>query len=428
VGKAKDTSRPSLIVLKTVIGKGSPNKSGTSGVHGSPLGEDEILLTRENIGIGRDDAFHIDPEAKSFFAARREDLSAEYEQWKSTFAEWRKANPDLAKQWDASRDGKMEALGSAALPSFETVSAVATRKAGGAALTAIADAVPFLVGGSADLAASNNTALPKHGVFSVESPTGRTINFGVREHAMGAVSNGLALYGGLRPFCATFLVFSDYMRPSIRLAALIGLPVIYIFTHDSIFVGEDGPTHQPVEQAAALRVIPGLDVLRPGDGEETVHAWIMAMKRTEGPTALLLTRQNLTTYEKRKDWREDLEKGAHVVVDCDGTPDVVIVASGSEVNLALEAASASSRKVRVVSMISQFRFKQQPKSFRQAILPAGAKVVAVEVGVTQGWTGIASSPDLVFGLDRFGASGPGEEVAAHLGFTAANLTRMVEGA
>ncbi|MBU8912567.1 MAG: transketolase [Spirochaetales bacterium] len=421
------TDRPSLIVLKTVIGRGSPNKAGTSGIHGAPLGEEEIGLTRKNLGLRPDDAFFIHPDAVAHFAQHREALGRKYDEWQSQFAQWRAANPDLAARWDATRASGPEQVTGVTLPDFPMGEKAATRKASGKVLNAVADGMPSLVGGSADLAGSNITAMPQHGVFSTDTPAGRTINFGVREHAMGAISNGLALYGGFRPFCSTFHVFSDYLRPAIRLAALMGLPVIYVFTHDSIFVGEDGPTHQPIEHNAALRTIPGVDVLRPADAQETAEAWLMAAGRDDGPTALVLTRQNLLTFEKADaNWKETARKGAYIARDCEGVPEVVLVATGSEVTLALDAAARSSKRIRVVSMISVDRFRDQKPEFRDEILPPSARIIAAEVGVSFGWDGIASGRENVFALDRFGASGPAAAVAEHLGYTAEALLALIE--
>ncbi len=427
IDKAKsDSNRPSLIVLRTVIGKGSPNKAGSSDVHGAALGEEEIKATRKNLGLGEDEAFFIHPKAREHFSARAQSLAARRAAWVKEFDAWSSENPELARQWEAASRGGVDYLDAVKLPGSEVGKKNATRKASGAMLNAIADAVPVLVGGSADLAGSNITAMPQYGIFSTETPTGRTINFGVREHGMGAITNGIALYGLFRPFCATFLVFSDYMRPSIRLAALMKLPVVYIFTHDSIFVGEDGPTHQPIEHAAALRCIPNVTVIRPGDEEETAEAWLMAMQRLDGPTALLLTRQNLETYAKPSDWKDSMRKGAYIVRDVDGTPDVVVAASGSEVNLALEAAASSAKKVRVVSVASMERLREQPRTYYERLFPAGVKVVTAEVGVSQGWEWIASSTELTFALNRFGESGPAADVAEHLGFTAAQLQKLIE--
>ena len=418
--------RPSLIVLKTVIGKGSPNKAGTSKVHGAPLGADEVAATRKALGLAEDQEFFVHPDAAAHFAKRRSELAAEYDRWTALFTEWRKANPELASRWDASARGGVDFLKAAKLPDAPAGEKVASRKASHRVLNAIADAMPCLVGGSADLAESNLTAMP-HGVFSTETPTGRTINFGVREHGMGAIANGLALYGVWRPFCATFLVFSDYMRPSIRLAAIMGLPVVYVFTHDSIFVGEDGPTHEPIEHVAALRTIPNLRVLRPADAEETGEAWLMAIERTDGPTALILTRQNLATFAKPAGWKESMRHGAYIARDTDGPPDVVVAASGSEVGLALGVAeSLEAKKARVVSVPSLELLKAQPPSVRARLFPAGVRVVTAEVGIGMGWEAVATSAADVFSLERYGASGPGDKVAEHLGYTAAALRKLVE--
>jgi transketolase len=391
------------------------------------LGEDEIIATRKALGIPEDQAFYVHPDARDYFIKRKGELGERHIAWTETFKAWRAANPELAEQWDKCRAGGVDYLAGAEMPSVEIGSKNATRKASGKVINALADAIPCFVGGSADLAGSNITAMPQHGVFSTSNPSGKTINFGVREHGMAAAANGIALYGGLRPFCATFLVFSDYMRPSIRLAALMGIPVVFVFTHDSIFVGEDGPTHQPIEHAAALRSIPGLTVIRPADDEETAEAWKMAIERTTGPTALIFTRQNLLSFAKPADWKEKARQGAYVALDCDGAPDVVVAATGSEVSLAIEAAGASSKKVRVVSIVSMERLKEQERAFFAQLFPEGARVVTAEVGVSQGWEGVATSRDDTYSLNRFGASGPGAKVAEHLGYTAESLKKLIEG-
>ncbi len=425
---AQETSdKPTLIVLETLIGKGSPNMAGTEKVHGAALGEEEIVATRKALGIPEEQAFYVHPEAREYFVKRKGELGERHLAWTEMFKAWRAANPELAEQWDKCHAGGVDYLSVAKMPSVEIGSKNATRKASGKVINALADAIPCFVGGSADLAGSNITSIPQHGVFSRSNPAGKTINFGVREHGMAAATNGIALYGGLRPFCATFLVFSDYMRPSIRLAALMGIPVIYVFTHDSIFVGEDGPTHQPIEHAAALRSIPGLTVIRPADDEETAEAWKMAIERTTGPTALIFTRQNLLSFAKPSDWKEKARQGAYVALEADGSPDVVVAATGSEVSLAIEAANASSKKVRVVSVVSMERLKEQDDAFRGSLFPHGARVVTAEVGVSQGWEGFASSTADIFALNRFGASGPGARVAEHLGYTAQALAKLIEG-
>jgi transketolase len=335
------------------------------------------------------------------------------------FESWSEENPELRKQWDEFFGDGSEGLRRLELPAYNVGEKAATRSAGGKALLAVVNAVPNVVGGSADLASSNKTEIPEYGDFTTDTPTGRTLHFGVREHGMGAITNGMALYGGLRPFCATFLVFSDYMRPSIRLASLMGLPVVYVFTHDSIYVGEDGPTHQPVEHYAALRCIPGLTFIRPADAEETNQAWVMALENSSGPTAMALTRQNLPIFEKADtDWSKTMRRGAYIAKEAAGEPKTVLIATGSEVSLALEVAEKVGDTVRVVSMPCRELFVRQDEQFRESIVPANARRVVIEVGVSLGWGGIAGNPQDIVVLDRYGASGNAGEVAGHFGFTA----------
>ncbi len=419
-----DNDRPTLIILNSVIGKGSPNKAGTAGIHGAPLGNDEITLTRKNLGIPVDESFYIHPDAVKFFNVKKEKSSSGYTKWSEMFSEWSKTNPDLRKKWDLFFAGEID-LSGVQWPEFKEGDSAATRKISGAAIKALTASVPNIIGGSADLAPSNNTAMD-FGDYGPSNRSGRTLHFGVREHAMGGVANGITLHGGLRTFCATFMVFADYMRPSIRLAALMNLPVIYIFTHDSVFVGEDGPTHQPVEHLASLRIIPGLTVLRPADAEETVESWKIAVENTTGPTVLALTRQNLSVFAKSEsNWQETIRKGAYIAADCNEKPDVVIVATGSEVNLALDAAKASDKNVRVISMISRETFLKQDKSFYNQLLPAGTRTVVVEAGVRSGWEGIATSPEDLLTIDTFGISAPAAEIKDHFGLTVDNLTKII---
>ncbi len=426
-----ETGRPSLIAVKSVIGKGSPNKAGTAGVHGAALGADEVRETKRALGLPEDETFHVAPEAKSFFAEYQTELKRRYEAWRATFDAWSQANPALREEWDATIADKAKAaefaLKQISWPSFELGESAATRQASGKAIKAIAAGCAQFVGGSADLAASNSTGFAAEGgEQSAANPSGRMIHYGVREHGMGAVSNGLALHGGLRPFAATFLIFSDYMRPSVRLAALMKLPVTYVWTHDSVYLGEDGPTHQPVEQLAALRAIPNLVMLRPGDAQETMVAWEMALRRTDGPTGLALTRQKLAVYEKHDpNWRETVRSGAYVVRDSDGPAEVVLVATGSEVTLALAAAEQVDRPVRVVSMLSRELFLQLPQNERDKIVPPDAMAVAVEAAVGQGWHEVVGAQGKVFSIDRFGESGPGSKVAEHLGFSLENLVAVI---
>ncbi|RLD32277.1 MAG: transketolase, partial [Bacteroidetes bacterium] len=324
INQAKmETAKPTLIILNSIIGKGSPNREGTAGIHGAPLGEEEIALTRKNIGIPVEESFYIHPDAVKFFNEKKDTAVGEYTKWTDMFSNWSKNNPDLRKEWDLFFTDGID-LSGVEWPEFKVGDSAATRKISGAAIKALSNSVPNIIGGSADLAPSNNTAMD-HGDYSITNRGGRTLHFGVREHAMGGIANGITLHGGLRTFCATFMVFADYMRPTIRLAALMNLPSIFIFTHDSVFVGEDGPTHQPVEHLASLRIIPNTTVLRPADAEETVESWKMAVENITGPTVLALTRQNLTVFAKDdSDWKSTIRKGAYIAADCSGKPDVVL--------------------------------------------------------------------------------------------------------
>lgn len=466
----KETSKPSLIVLSSVIGKGSPNMAGTHAVHGAPLGEDEVKASRAELGIPADEEFYIHPKAKEYFASKQSLWQEQFEAWNETFKAWANENPNLKKLWDqymlnsavsnsvagqpplegdgSARSGsaasrpagshsgsqdKARQNGPAAeieFPEYEVGFKEATRKVSGAILQKLADAVPNIVGGSADLAPSNNSELKKYGHYQRNSRGGRNLHFGVREHAMGGITNGIALHGGLRPYAATFLVFSDYMRPAVRLAALMKLPVVFIYTHDSIYIGEDGPTHQPIEQLASLRAIPGLTVLRPADAQETVEAWKMALETSTGPTALVLTRQKLTTFPKADPaWPESMRKGAYIVKEADGAgngnpPKVVILATGSEVELALKAAELSSRRIRVVSVSDLRTFACMDAAERERLLPASSRIVVAEAGVSSGWGLYVTSAADLFTINRFGESGPGNEVAAHLEFTADMLAKL----
>ncbi len=423
-GTERDGGKPTLIILKSIIGKGSPNMEGSHDVHGAPLGTEERKLTRKNLGIPENEDFYIDPKASEFFAGKKPGWQAAQDAWNEGFKAWAAANPALKKEWDLWMAEKSDA-GLVSWPEYKVGDSVATRSASGSAIKAIGQGLSNFVGGSADLEPSNKTALG-FGDYQKDNRGGRTLRFGVREHAMGGIANGIALHGGLRTFCATFLVFADYMRPPMRLASLMKLPVTYVLTHDSIYVGEDGPTHQPVEHVESLRIIPGMTVFRPGDAQETNCAYEIALEKTDGPVALALTRQNLAVYEKAdKDWMNTMRKGAYVVKDTDGTPDVVVVATGSEVNLALSAAEKSGKKVKIVSMPSRETFQQQDKAFKASILPAGVKTVVAEAGIGAGWEGIASDPELILCMKSFGESGPAGDVAKHFGFIVENLASML---
>ncbi|GAB6089318.1 transketolase [Spirochaeta dissipatitropha] len=420
-----EQSKPTLIIAKSLIGKGSPNKAGTSGVHGAALGVDEVAASKRELGIPADAQFYIPKEAQEFFARRKAELADSRQVWESIFAEWSKENPELRKQWDAERSADFAPVPQ--FPEFKVGDSIATRSAGEKALKAVKEVYPNLVGGSADLIASNKTKPAGTLDYQVDQRQGTNINYGVREHAMASISNGIALYGGFRSFCATFLVFADYMRPAIRLAAIMKLPAIYVFTHDSIFVGEDGPTHQPIEHFASLRIIPGLHFYRPADALETAELWQMAMERIDGPTALSLTRQNIPVFARHdSNWKETIRKGAYIAFEPEAAPDIVLVASGSEVAMAIEAAKISPRNVRVVSMPSRELFLAQSDDFRAGLIPAGLRVVVAEAGVSSGWEVLTGGRrEDIFGIDDFGLSGPAEDVAEAIGFTAAGLAAIL---
>jgi transketolase len=427
VQKAKSaTDRPTFILLHSVIGKGAPTRAGTAKAHGEPLGTDEAAGAKKAIGVPDGSQFYVFPEASAYFKEKQPEWKERYFEWKKTFEAWRTENPDKAREWDLSFTPVAD-LSAAVMPAFKQGESLATRAASGQVLNAIAKVVPNLIGGSADLAPSNNTNLKDLGDFSRANPLGRNFHFGIREHGMAAMCNGIAYHGGLRPYCATFMVFSDYMRPAVRVAAIAKLPVIYVLTHDSVFVGEDGPTHEPVEHMAALRAIPNLLVLRPGDAEETEMAWRIAMARADGPTVLALTRQGIAVYPKSDPaWRTTIARGAYIAKSCEGTPDVVIAATGSEVSVALQAAAAlTGRKVRVVSVISRELLAAQTAPFRASLVPSTAKLVVFEAGVTFGWKGPFDTSTLVVGIDRFGESGPYQKIAEHLGITAASLEKRI---
>ncbi|SLM18460.1 Transketolase [uncultured spirochete] len=425
VAEAKaDIDRPKLIILKSMIGKGAPTKQGTNKVHGSPLGEEEIARAKETLGIPKEQKFWVAPEAYEYFGAYKQGLESRHARWTEEFEAWKREEPALARELDVWYSG--DPLSEVKMPTFAPDEPLATRAASGKVLQAIAAAWPNFVGGSADLTSPNVSALNEVADYTPENRSGRYIRFGIREHAMAAIGNGLMLHGGLRPFVATFLSFVDYLRPALRLSALMKLPLVYVLTHDSIYVGEDGPTHEPIEQLASIRAIPNVLVLRPADGEETAEAWSIAMKRKDGPTVLVLGRNNVPFLKKDDpDWRADMAKGAYIVRDTKKTPDVVIVATGSEVSLALEAAKlVPAKSVRVVSMPCREAFLRQPERYQAELLPKTAKIVVAEAGVAQGWGEIAQRAN-IFSIDRFGASGPAGDVAKHLGFTVERLSEII---
>jgi transketolase len=422
----KSTDRPTLIRLASVIAKGAPTKAGTHEAHGAPLGAEEVKRAKQALGVAEDAQFYIFPRAQEYFAGRQQAFRSRRAAWDAEFSAWKAENPELAREWEqwhAATDAS-----AASMPQYKPGESLATRVASGKALAALSKVLPNLIGGSADLAPSNSTYVKEAGDFTRANRLGRNFHFGIREHGMGAICNGIAYHGGLRPYCATFLVFSDYMRPAIRLAALARLPVTYVFTHDSIFVGEDGPTHEPVEQLAALRAIPNLMVLRPADAEETSEAWLIACRRMEGPTALILTRQNLPVFPKADaGWKAACRKGAYAARDCAGEPELVVAASGSEVHTALAAADQfPGRRIRVLSVLCREEFSRQPADWRRRLAPPSARKLVFEAGVRQGWTGVFEEGVETLTIERFGESAPYQKLAEHFGITAAALGERIK--
>ena len=421
----KETKRPSLIAVRTHIGYGSPKKQDSPSAHGEPLGPEEIKLTKKNLGWPLEPSFFVPDEARSRFHLAIEKGNDLQNQWQERVHAYEEAYPELTIEWKGWMGGELPESWDRDIPKFPAdPKGMATRGASGTVLNAIAPYVSNLLGGSADLAPSNKTLIKGEGDFQAGVSDGRNLRFGVREHAMGSVMNGMALHGGLIPYGGTFLIFSDYMRPAIRLAALMGLKVIYIFTHDSIGLGEDGPTHQPVEQLAALRSIPNLTVIRPCDANETSEAWRIALESDNGPVALALTRQSVPVLDRNVyPPATGLSRGAYILKHArDGNPDVVLIATGSEVHIAIEAAQKLEEKgmgVRVVSMPSWELFDRQPEEYRDRILPPETKArIAVEAGVSQGWHRYVGNRGEIVGLDHFGASAPYEVLYEKFGITA----------
>ena len=429
---AQQTDAPSLIECKTHIGFGSPNKQDTADSHGAPLGEEEIQLTKKKLGMDPDQKFHIDEDVLKEYRKAVE-KGAEFEsEWNNLFSDYKKANPvdgdsfknhisrTLPENWDE------------ILPVFDAdEKGMATRKASGLVINELDDHIHQMIGGSADLTGSNKTDMDEKGIFNSDNYSGRNIHYGVREHAMGAALNGMALHGGLIPFGGTFLVFSDYNKPAIRIAGLSKIPSIFVFTHDSIGLGEDGPTHQPIEHLASLRATPNVNVIRPADANETAIAWKSAIQNSQGPSLLVLTRQNLPTIDRSIYASvSGAEKGAYILKKEEGDlPDMILMATGSEVQLVLDAAEkleAEGESVRVVSMPCWELFEEQSKSYRDEVLPPQViKRISVEAGATLGWHKWVGTEGIVMGIDRFGESAPYEEVYDHLGLT---VDKVIENA
>ncbi|AQS44275.1 transketolase [Bacillus velezensis] len=429
----QNDKKPTLIEVKTTIGFGSPNRAGTSGVHGAPLGLEESKLTKEAYAWTFEEDFYVPEEVYGHFnQAVKEAGSKKEQEWNELFAAYKEKYPELAEQLSLGMKGELPKDWDQEVPVYEKGSSLASRASSGEVLNGIAKKIPFFVGGSADLAGSNKTTIKNGGDFTAKDYAGKNFWFGVREFAMGAALNGMALHGGLRVFGGTFFVFSDYLRPAIRLASLMGLPVTYVFTHDSIAVGEDGPTHEPIEQLASLRALPNLSVIRPADGNETAAAWKVAVQSQDHPTALVLTRQNLPTIDQQaEEAYAGVEKGAYIVSKAQTeSPAALLLATGSEVGLAIEAQAKLAEEnihVSVVSMPSWDRFEKQSAEYKNSVLPPNVtKRLAIEMGSSFGWGKFTGLEGDVLAIDRFGASAPGETIMKEYGFTAENVVDRVK--
>jgi len=433
IEKAREvTDKPSLVVCKTHIGFGSPNKQDSESSHGSPLGEEEVKLTKNAYGWESEEPFHIPDDALNKFREALEEGKKAEETWNADLDKYKEAFPIEAKQFNDWMNRDLSDKLSEALPVFEAdEKGMASRAASGKVINAIKDVVPNLFGGSADLGGSTKTDIEGYGSYIEDSPTGRTVHFGVREHGMGAAVNGMALHGGMIPYGATFFVFTDYMRPAIRLAALMKVPSIFVLTHDSIGLGEDGPTHQPIEHLASLRAMPNVTILRPGDANETSHAWKVALENENGPTLLVLTRQNLPTLERTNSNRAELvDKGAYIYSDSENdTPEAIIIGTGSELQYAVEAKETLKAKgvdARVVSMPSWELFEKQNASYKESVLPESvSNRVSIEAGAVFGWERYTGPKGTTIGMNSFGESAPYEELYEHFGITSEAVVKTV---
>ncbi|CAC9429409.1 Transketolase [Staphylococcus aureus] len=428
---AKSQEGPTIIEVKTTIGFGSPNKAGTNGVHGAPLGEDERKLTFENYGLDPEKRFNVSEEVYEIFQNTMLKRANEDEsQWNSLLEKYAETYPELAEEFKLAISGKLPKNYKDELPRFEFGHNGASRADSGTVIQAISKTVPSFFGGSADLAGSNKSNVNDATDYSSETPEGKNVWFGVREFAMGAAVNGMAAHGGLHPYGATFFVFSDYLKPALRLSSIMGLNATFIFTHDSIAVGEDGPTHEPIEQLAGLRAIPNMNVIRPADGNETRVAWEVALESESTPTSLVLTRQNLPVLDVPEDVVEEgVRKGAYTVYGSEETSEFLLLASGSEVSLAVEAAKdleKQGKSVRVVSMPNWNAFEQQSEEYKESVIPSSVtKRVAIEMASPLGWHKYVGTAGKVIAIDGFGASAPGDLVVEKYGFTKENILNQV---
>ncbi|MEO8821025.1 MAG: transketolase [Ginsengibacter sp.] len=423
----KDTKRPSLIKVRTHIGFGSPNKVDTAAAHGSPLGKEEVRLVKENLGFDPDKSFVVEDNVLEYYRSKGNAGVKKEQAWKELYANYKGKYPDEAAEYELLSSGKLPDGWKDNLPVFKPdAKGIATRKASGKTLNAIADKLPLLIGGSADLSPSTDTTLDDYESFTDENHSGRNFHFGIREHAMGSVLNGMALTKGIIPYGATFLIFSDYMRPPVRLAAIMKIRPVFIYTHDSIALGEDGTTHQPVEQLIGLRSVPGVTVIRPADANETAQAWRVTLEHSGGPVAIILTRQNVPIIDQDKYAKaENLDKGAYILSDCEGEPQIILMASGSEVSLIMEAQQKlkeESINARVVSFPSWELFDAQNNEYKEKVFPKKIrKRLAVEAGSPIGWCKYVTDEGNAIGITKFGESAPGEEVMKEYGFSVENV-------
>lgn len=425
----EEKKRPSLIRIRTHIGYGSPNKEDTAAAHGSPLGADEVKLVKQFFGFDPDQSFVIPDKVLSFYREAGKKGIEKEQQWNNLFKQYKEKYPDNANEWVTFNSGKIPSGWKELLPVFTGTDKIATRKASGKVLNAIADKLPFMIGGSADLSPSTDTILEKYASFSPENRDGRNFHFGIREHSMAAILNGMAVTKGFMPYGATFLIFSDYMRPAIRLAAISKIRPIYVFTHDSIGLGEDGTTHQPVEQLVSLRAIPNMTVIRPADANETAHAWRVALEHQDGPVAIVLTRQGIPVIDQEKYAKASgLEKGAYILSESAEPVQVILIGTGSEVSLLLKAQETLQQKAipaRVVSMPSWELFDKQDAAYKESVLPkAIRKRLSVEAGSPLGWLKYVTDDGKTLGIQRFGESAPAEEIFKEFGFTVDNVVAM----
>lgn len=431
ITKAKQQNGPTLIEVKTIIGYGAPNVSGTNGVHGAPLGTDERKLTFEAYGLDPEKRFNVPEEVYEIFQTTMLKRANEHEdEWKEKLETYTEKYPELAEEFKLAISGKLPENYKDELPKFSSDHNAATRADSGEIIQAISKSVPSFFGGSADLAGSNKSNVKEATDYNPNTPEGKNVWFGVREFAMGAAVNGMAAHGGLHPYGATFFVFSDYLKPALRLSAIMGLNATFIFTHDSIAVGEDGPTHEPIEQLAGLRAIPNMNVIRPADGNETRVAWEVALESKQTPTSLVLTRQNLPYLDVDEETVEEgVRKGAYVVFETETKPEYLLLATGSEVSLAIEAAKDLDKQgkgVRVVSMPNWFAFEQQSDEYKESVIPKElTKRVAIEMASPLGWHKYVGTEGKVIGIDGFGASAPGDLVVEKYGFTKENILNQI---